>query len=173
MTPARAEGWERGWFVCIDNAASRSYACERCEGLPDSCRLLGIRPCSGSSVAGALIALEDHEVPALEKRERSYRLREIPVQGADGTSGWLALVAVPRQEYLCTADSAAPIPVVYEAAFQAAMRELAGEMHPEPAALAASGAAARRAHLHYVRGDGIARGRCTCAPGPPTGYFGV
>jgi hypothetical protein len=171
LTPARAPGWERGWFVCTDNAASGSYACDRCDGLPDSCRVLGIQPRSGSSVIGALITLQEEEIPVIAERERSYRMREIAVHTADGAYV-TALAAVPRSEFLCSGQSSAAIPAVYERAFHDAMRALAGNVTggtvPVP-----SGGAPRRADLRYVRGDGVARERCTCAPDPAGNYFGV
>ena len=171
MVPAHAPGWERGWFVCTDNAASGSYACDHCDGLPDSCRVLGIRPRPESSVLGALITLRHDEVPAIEERERSYRLREIGVCTASGAAV-TALAAVPRDEYLCPGRSPAAIPVVYERAFHDAMRALMGDATADITPVAPD-VAPMREDLTYVRGDGVTRRRCTCAPAAGAPYLGV
>jgi hypothetical protein len=160
--PAWAHGWERGWYVAIDNRASGSYACERCGGLPATCLVLGIRPAPGSRVLGALIDITPDDVAAIARRERSYRMDEITAHDvAGGTVS--ALAAVPLRERVAPDGAKAAVAGAYEDSVRAALQGLA-----EAAGIGVAGAriaapAWRRDDLRYVRGDGMMRAACRCA----------
>ena len=162
--PARLVDWERGWFVAINNRASGSYACTACGGLPARCLVVGIRPRAGSSVLGGLIAIGDDDVAAIRGRERSYRLGHVRVRRADG-GDVTALTAVPRDDLLRRPGDGAAVPDAYERVVVDALRSLVSPTPLDQAAAVAATDAPRRDDLVYVRGDGIARGACTCNPG--------
>jgi len=160
--PARLPDWERGWFVAIDNRASGSYACTACGGVPARCVVVGIRPRAGASMLGGLIAIGDDDLAVIRARERSYRLGHVRVRCADG-GDVTALTAVPRDDLLRRPRDGAAVPVVYERVVVDALRSLVSPAQLDEAAAFAATDAPRRDDLVYVRGDGIARGVCTCA----------
>ncbi len=161
--PARLVDWERGWIVAIDNHVSRSYACTSCGGLPMRCLVVGIRPRIGSSVLGALIAIGDDDLAVIRERERSYRLRHVRVRRTGG--GVTALTAVPRDDLLRHPGDGAAVPAGYERVVVDALRSLVSPAPLDEDAAFAPTDAPRRDDLVYVRGDGVARRSCTCAPG--------
>ena len=160
--PARLLDWERGWFVAIDNRTSGSYACAACGGLPARCVVVGIRPRAGASVLGGLIAIGDDDLAVIRERERSYRLGHVRARRAKG-GDVTALTAVPRDDLLRRPRDGAAVPVVYEGVVADALRCLVSPAQLDEAAAFAATDAPRRDDLVYVRGDGIARGICTCA----------
>lgn len=162
--PVRLPDWERGWFVAIDNRTSGSYACTACGGLPARCVVVGIRPRAGASVLGGLIAIGDDDLAVIRERERSYRLGHVRARRADG-GDVTALTAVPRDDLLRHPGDGATIPAAYERVVVDALRSLVSPTPLDETAAFAPTDAPRRGDLRYVRGDGIARGACTCAPG--------
>lgn len=163
--PAHAHGWERGWFVAIDNRASGSYACGRCDGLPARCLVLGIRPAAGASVLGALIEIDGGEVARVAARERSYRMARIPVHEvhAGGPVQVTALTSVPLDENLASGTATgAPVATDYERAVMDALETLATPLGLDPQGQVVHSPAPRRDDLRYVRGDGVVRPPCTC-----------
>ena len=162
--PARLMDWERGWLVAIDNRASGSYACSACGGMPARCVVVGIRPRAGASVLGGLIAIGDDDLAVIRDRERSYRLGHVRARRADG-GDVTALTAVPRDDLLRHPGDGAAIPAAYERVVVDALRSLVSPAPLDEASAFAPTDAPRRGDLRYVRGDGIARGACTCAPG--------
>jgi len=160
---AHAHGWERGWFVAIDNGASGSYACGRCDGLPARCLVLGIRPAPGASVLGALIEVDDGELARVAARERSYRMEHIPVIAADGAAPVNALTSIPRSENLASGTAMGiPVATGYERAVMDALEALANPLGVDLHGQVVPSPAPRRDDLRYVRGDGRARPACTC-----------
>lgn len=159
--PAWLPDWERGWFVAIDNRASGSYACAACGGLPARCVVVGIRPRAASSVLGGLIAIGDDDLDVIRERERSYRLGHVRVRRADG-GDVTALTAVPRDDLLRHRADGAAVPAVYERVVVDALRSLVSPTPLDEGTAFAPTDAPRRDDLVYVRGDGIARGACTC-----------
>ena len=162
--PAHAHGWERGWFVAIDNRASESYACGRCDGLPARCLVLGIRPAAGASVLGALIEIDEGEVARVAARERSYRMEHIPVHEvrAGGPAEVTALTSVPRAERLASGATGIPVPTAYERAVMDALEALATPLGVDLRDQQVHSPAPRRDDLRYVRGDGVVRPPCAC-----------
>lgn len=163
--PAHAHGWERGWFVAIDNHASCSYACGRCDGLPAECLVLGIRPAAGKSVLGALIEIDEDERARVAARERSYRMEHIPVREsrAGGRVEVTAITSVPLAENLASgAATGIPVPTGYERAVADALEALATPLGVDLRGQVVYSPAPRRNDLRYVRGDGVTRGACTC-----------
>ena len=162
--PARLMDWERGWLVAIDNRASGSYACTACGGLPARCVVVGIRPRAGASVLGGLIAIGDDDLAVIRERERSYRLGHVRARRADG-GDVTALTAVPRDDLLRRPGDGAAVPAVYERVVVDALRSLVSPTPLDEGTAFSATDAPRRGDLRYVRGDGIARAACTCAPG--------
>lgn len=164
-SPAVACGWERGWFVAIDNRASASYACDRCEGLPDACRVVGIRPAPGASVLGALIDLLEDDLPRIRARERSYALECIGVRDARDPRApeVTALAAVPLPARMVPDAARVPVATAYEQAVMSALAALAAPLGVDADGQVLHSPAPRRDDLRYVRGDGVERRRCTCS----------
>lgn len=163
--PAHAHGWERGWFVAIDNGASGSYACGRCDGLPARCLVLGIRPAAGASVLGALIEIDEGEMARVAARERSYRMENLLVHEvhAGGPVPVIALTSMPRAGNLASGTAMGPpVATGYERAVMDALEELATPLGVDLHGQVLHSPAPRRDDLRYVRGDGRARPPCTC-----------